>query len=77
MKFQTPRCPECGELPKGMIHTLPCLALLAFDTNDEAEYEGHSDTYYDEQYHNEDEVGRVTLRCECDCEWQTEVVSWD
>jgi len=63
MRFETATCPSCGQLAKGLLETIPGIALLLFDECGGAQYAGGTDVCWDGQSTIRDENGRVTLLC--------------
>lgn len=49
MRFNPWKCPECGKPAAGTLETIPGMALLTFDENGEAEYDGETKVYWDGQ----------------------------
>jgi hypothetical protein len=72
MRFDPPQCPQCGQLAKGVLETIPGLARLLFEDGN-AEYAGSTDVYWDGQEAIRDEQGRVRLRCPDGHEWLAEM----
>jgi hypothetical protein len=65
------RCPTCGQLARGILETLPGLALIAFDeATEEAEYQGTTEIWWDDQERVQDAQGEITLICGQHHEWQ-------
>lgn len=77
MKFDKPFCPHCGQLAKGTLETLPGVALLMFDEDNEATYEGETEVDWDGQTPCLDEHGQVTLTCPEGHEWPSPVEDLD
>ena len=77
MKLEPPHCPVCGELARGMLESAPGLALLALVDNGEAEYEGETKMYWDEQAPCRDRYGRVTLECPDGHQWPAQLIEDD
>ena len=77
MKFDRPRCPECGELAWGMLEQVPGLALLLFDEDGRAEYDGETKMFWDDQTTCRDEGGRITLECPNGHRWPAGQVEGD
>ncbi len=69
MRFNPSKCPQCGQLAKGTLETIPGLALLMFDEDGNAEYAGGTDVCWDGQQTIRDEQGRVRLMCPDGHEW--------
>jgi hypothetical protein len=73
MKFETPKCPECGEDPRGIIEQVQgCADLMASD-DDSYEYGGSTDVWWDEQRPIRDHLGRVNLICHDGHEWFSKI----
>jgi hypothetical protein len=75
MTFDLPRCPVCGELALGTLETVSGIALLVFDENDEAQYEGETKIDWNNQVTCRDPDGRLTLECSSGHRWQTRLAS--
>jgi hypothetical protein len=74
MKFNPISCPECGELAKGTLETLPGMArLYIYPDTGEAEYEGATDIWWDGQKSDLDSEGRYLLTCANGHEWPAEM----
>jgi hypothetical protein len=74
MKFSPVRCPTCGQLAKGTLETLPGMALLGIDPDTgEADYEGRTEIWWNDQRSNRDLQGRYMLTCENGHEWPAEM----
>lgn len=69
-------CPTCGGPAEGTLESVPCLALLNFDEDGNAEYVGETTLDWDHKKTNADAYGRVTLECAHGHQWQA-VVSED
>jgi hypothetical protein len=63
MHFDTPRCPVCGQLARGVWESAPGLALLAVNAKGHAEYQGETEMDWDGQSVQLDEEGCATLEC--------------
>ena len=63
MRFDPYRCPECGQLAAGTIETVQGLALLIFDPEGNADYEGQTTIDWNAQVTVRDAAGRATLEC--------------
>lgn len=72
MRFTPANCPECGQLAHGTLETVPGIALLVFDDNGNAEYEGETKIDWDSQVSQRDEAGRVLLECSEGHQWPAE-----
>jgi hypothetical protein len=75
MRFDPPKCPTCGELPKGTAEETPGIALLDFDEDGDAEYSGETTMLWENQTTVTDEDGKVTLVCPDGHDWQAEMVT--
>ena len=53
---------------------MPGIALLIFNENDTAEYEGETKIAWDNQVTSRDSDGRVTLECPSGHQWQARPV---
>jgi hypothetical protein len=70
MKFDKPKCPQCGAPPRGTIDRLQgCAELNEPDENGEFEYSGSTEVWWDEQRSIIDMKGRVALICHEGHEW--------
>jgi hypothetical protein len=69
MRFTPWNCPECGEPAAGTVETVPGLALLVFDDDGQAEYEGETKIDWNGQQTRRDESGKVTLECRHGHRW--------
>ena len=64
MKFDKPKCPECGELAKGTLETVTGLAMLHFiDKEGNAEYDGETDIDWNNQMTIRVPTNEVILEC--------------
>jgi hypothetical protein len=70
MRFDSWRCPECGETAKGQWDTVPGLALLTFDTDNNCEWAGETEMRWDGQVPDIDAEGRVLLECPNGHQWR-------
>ena len=70
MTFDVPRCTVCGELARGTLEMVPGIALLIFDENGGAEYEGETKIAWNDQATCHDAERRVTLECPNGHRWQ-------
>jgi hypothetical protein len=75
MKIQTVHCPTCGKLAHGIIEHCECLAFLNCEDNGDAEYEGYTE-YFSENQELPLQLpvrnnNLVTLRCIDGHEWQS------
>lgn len=73
MVFDAPRCSICGELASGTLESVPGVALLVFDENGQAEYEGETKLNWNDQITCRDGEGRVTLECPNGHQWQARI----
>jgi hypothetical protein len=72
MRFKTPKCPECGELAKGTVDTIPGCALLTFAEDGSAEYFGETEVFWDGQ--TTMRVGdALVLHCDQGHDWPSEM----
>lgn len=69
MRFEPPTCPACGEQAKGVLETIPGIALLLFDESGDAQYAGETDVRWDSQSAVRDRLGHVTLLCPDGHQW--------
>lgn len=69
MRFTPWKCPECGQPAKGTLETVPGLALLTFDDDGKAEYDGETKIDWDGQESQQDECGRSLLECHAGHQW--------
>jgi len=69
MRFQPWRCPVCAQHAKGVLETIPGLALLVFEDNGEAQYAGGTDVCWDGQETVCDQNGQATLVCPEGHQW--------
>jgi hypothetical protein len=72
MRFKPWKCPECGQPAKGTVDTIPGLALLAFDGEGNAEYDGETKVDWDNQTTRHDEAGHDLLECPAGHQWPAE-----
>ena len=63
MRFSPWKCPECDQAARGTVEIIRGLALLLFDEQDNAEYEGETKIDWDSQVTLADSCGRFTLEC--------------
>jgi hypothetical protein len=78
MKFDEPKCPECGDPPRGTIERLQGVAeLFPEDAENTFEYSGTTDVWWDEQRSVRDRQGRVNLVCHDGHEWFSKVIDGD
>ena len=71
MKFDKPKCPECGKLADGTIDTIPGVAHMTFSKRGTAKYTGETTVWWDDQYTERDPDGRVSLYCENGHRWES------
>ena len=66
MRFNKPKCPECGQLAAGILETVSGLALLRFTNarSGRAMYDGEMDVDWDSQNTCLAPDGRVFLECQ-------------
>ena len=69
MRIQPCNCPACGQQAKGVLETIPGIAMLLFDEDDVAQYAGETDVCWDSQTTVRDEESRVTLVCPNAHQW--------
>jgi hypothetical protein len=78
MKFETPKCPECGEDLRGTIESVKGVAELSLQDDGETfEYSGSTDVWWDEQRAIRDHEGRVNLICHNGHDWFSKVTEKD
>lgn len=70
MKCDAPRCSLCGETAIGTLELVPGLALVRFNAEGEAEYEGETRMDWNNQITRRDSAGQVTLECPHGHQWQ-------
>jgi len=71
--FYTPaRCSECGRLAYGTLERMDGIAVLAFDDDGSAEYQGWTDVDWETQKTVRNKQGLVTLVCPSGHQWQAE-----
>jgi len=73
MRFNPFQCPECNEPARGTVEIIHGLALLIFDEEGNADYEGETKVDWDSQTSLTDDRGRVTLECPSGHQWQASV----
>ena len=73
MRFQPWRCTVCAQHAKGVLETIPGVALLVFEDNGEAQYAGGTDVCWDGQETVCDQNGQATLVCPDGHQWPTVV----
>lgn len=49
MKYETPKCPECGEPAAGEVDIIPAIANVAVDYDGNAEYTGDTKVDFNSQ----------------------------
>lgn len=69
MRFKPWKCPECGQPAKGTLETIPGLALLKFDKDGQAEYDGGTEVAWDDQATQHNEAGNDILECHLGHQW--------
>ena len=70
MRFDPPKCPECGEDPLGTLEDLTGRAEFSRQEDDGAyEYSGSTEVFWDGQMTRTDEEGKVALLCENGHDW--------
>lgn len=69
MRFRPRKCPLCGQEAKGVLETIPGVALLAFADDGDAQYAGETDVCWDDQTTVRDCQGRPTLVCSDGHQW--------
>lgn len=69
MRFEPSKCPECGQRAKGTLETIPGIALLEFDEDCDADYQGETKVWWDGQQTARSDDGRVRLVCPDGHEW--------
>ena len=72
MIFSQPCCPECHEFARGTLESVPGLALLRFIKDGEAEYEGETEMFWNNQRTIRADKGQVTLICPNHHEWKSD-----
>jgi hypothetical protein len=80
MKFEIPKCPECGEYADGIIEIVEGRATLERSSDndvDSFDYAGDTDMWWDEQKPVPQTAGRVSVMCPKDHEWLTKVTDRD
>lgn len=76
MKFEHHKCPECGQVAEATLENLTGWALLVFDQDGVADWEGETKVDWNSQETDEDPMtGEITLRCPDGHVWQTDMVS--
>lgn len=71
MRFAIPRCPKCGDTPKGTLETVTGLALLQHEDNGLFTYSGETKMFWDEQKSVPVDSERVTLLCHQGHDWES------
>ena len=69
MRFTPWKCPTCGQSAAGTLETVPGLALLVFDDDGQAEYEGETKIDWNGQKTCQDKSGRTILECLSGHQW--------
>ena len=72
MRFTPWKCPECDQPAQGTVDIIPGLALLAFDSNGNADYDGETKVDWNNQATQHDESGRDLLECPAGHRWPAE-----
>lgn len=72
MRFKPWKCPECGQPAKGTVDLIPGLALLTFDDDGHAEYEGETEVNWNNQATRHDQAGNEILECPAGHQWPAE-----
>ena len=70
MKCDMSRCPHCGAMAIGTVELVPGLALVRFNEEGEAEYEGETRMDWNNQTTRRDSAGQATLECPHGHQWQ-------
>ena len=70
MRFKPWKCPECDEAAAGTVELIRGLALLMFDEQGDADYEGETKVDWDSQTSLPDAHNQVTLECPNGHQWQ-------
>ena len=70
MQFSPWKCPECDQAATGTVELIRGLALLIFNEQGNADYEGETKVDWDRQTSQLDACGRVTLECPNGHQWQ-------
>ena len=74
MKFKPIACPEGAAPAQGTLDTIPGLALLNVDTETgEADYQGMTEVWWDDQRTIQDARGRHMLQCTNGYDWAAEM----
>ena len=63
MRFTPWKCPECNQAAKSTVELIRGLALLMFDEEGDADYEGETKVDWDSQTSLLDARNQVTLEC--------------
>jgi hypothetical protein len=69
MRFDPSKCPECGQQATGTLETIPGIALLMFDEDGAADYQGETRVCWDGQMTVRAEDGLATLVCPDGHDW--------
>ncbi len=72
MQFTPWKCPKCQKPAAGTLETVPGLALLNFDDNGDAEYEGETKMYWNGQETRFNEDGKAMMECPNGHVWAAE-----
>ena len=70
MRFNPWKCPECDQTATGTVELIRGLALLMFDEQGDADYEGETKVDWDSQTSLLDARDQVTLECPNGHQWQ-------
>ena len=69
MRWETEKCPQCGQDAHATLETLQGKALLQRGDGDELEYEGTTEIFWDTQETVRNEVEEDCLMCANGHEW--------
>lgn len=69
MRFEPWHCPTCGAVARGTQETIPGIALLTFDDEGDADYEGTTEVDWDGQATVVDRAGNAMLCCSAGHTW--------
>lgn len=76
MKFECHKCPQCGEVAEATLEEINGWALLVFEEDGTADWEGETKIDWNSQKTYEDPMsGEVSLRCPSGHTWQTDMVT--
>ncbi len=74
MKFEKPKCPDCGAYASSTWDNVPGQALLTEpDENGEFDYVGETEMFWDGQTTDETEEG-LLLGCDCGETWRSKLL---